>query len=202
MRAAHLLTLAVAVALGACGAVRPVPPPCPPRADGANDVPAAVEPGASLAPAPETGVPQRPTDLEELARYLARAKNRQPAELQLDLEVSKAEFTATGSEASRVRLAYIYLQPGTSFRNETLALKLLQPYVRGDAPPGSPYRGIAQLLLDGLSDVRRAEAALQVQIAKARDEQRRADELERKLDALKDVERAMILKDQKSGNKR
>jgi hypothetical protein len=90
----------------------------------------------------------------------------------------------------------LYLHPGTSFHSEAQALQLLEPYVRGDASPLSPYRGIAQLVLANLEELRRTDAAVQSQALKTKEEQKRADELQRKLDALMDVERAMILKDQ------
>jgi hypothetical protein len=201
MKIGRVLTAVMLLALGACANKPPVTTPCAPCTATTDASAATVEAEAVPAPAPGGNAPQGPGELEMLVSYLGTAKTRQPSELQRDLETAKGEFTATGSEASRVKLAYLYLQPGTPFRNEALALKLLQPYVRGDVAPSSPYRGIAQLLLDGLSEVRRAEAALQAQVAKAKEEQRRADELERKLDALKNVERAMILKDQKSGTK-
>lgn len=141
------------------------------------------------------------TGTDETLLFLANLKQKSQADLKTALYQARKDFTATGSEAARMRLILLYLQPGTSFRSEAQALQLLDPYIRGDASPSSPYRGIAQLLLVNLEESRKTDAAVQVQVVKVKEEQKRADELQRKLDALKDVERAMIEKDQKQRKK-
>lgn len=185
----HIATIAlILLPLTACQvrAPRPVPEPEP-----VQPAPAVVEP-----PVCEPKVIEVYTGTDDTLLFLANLKQKSPADLKTALYQARKDFTDTGSEAARMKLVLLYLQPGTSFRSETLALQLLEPYIKGDANPLSPYRGIAQLVLANLEESRKTDTAVQAQVQKVKEEQKRADELQRKLDALKDVERAMIQKDQ------
>ncbi|MCW5626712.1 MAG: hypothetical protein KIT73_18495 [Burkholderiales bacterium] len=133
--------------------------------------------------------------IDEVMRYYTTVLQKSGGELKTELELARKEFSGTGTEAARMKLSLLYLMPGSPVRNESQAQQLLEPYLRGDLAPRSPYRGLARVLLATIDDNRRIETNLQTQAAKTREEQKRADELQRKLDALKDVERTMILKD-------
>jgi hypothetical protein len=168
----------------------------PPRPVIPEPEPVCPRPVVDKPPACEPKVIEVYTGTDDTLLFLANLKQKSPAELKTALYQARKDFTDTGSEAARMKLVLLYLQPGSTFRNESLALQLLEPYIRGDASPLSPYRGIAQLLLANLEETRRTDGAVQAQVLKVKEEQKRADELQRKLDALKDVERAMIQKDQ------
>jgi hypothetical protein len=173
------------------------PPPRPePEPEPQQPPPAVTEPVPC-----EPQVKEVFTGTDETLLFLANLKQRSQADLKTALYQARKDFTATGAESARMKLIVLYLQPGTSFRSEAQALQLLDPYIRGDTSPLSPYRGIAQLILANLEESRKTDSAVQVQAVKTREEQKRADELQRKLDALKDVERAMIEKDQKQRKK-
>lgn len=131
-----------------------------------------------------------------LLRQLAAVRSKNSGQLKQEYEDAKREFGANGDEAARLRFAALLLMPGTPFRNEAQAAQLLEPYSRTDNRARAAYRGVAQLLLNQLEQARRQDATAQAQVAKLKDEQKRTEELQRKLDALKDVERAMIQKDQ------
>lgn len=188
MRRLFAVIALLALPLAACQVQppRPEPEPEPPK-----PAPVVVEP-----PVCEPEVAEVHTGADETLLFLANLKGKSQAELKTALYQARKEFTDAGTEAARMRLVLLYLQPGTSFHSEAQALQLLEPYVRGDASPLSPYRGIAALLLSNLDEARRTDAAVQAQALRVKEEQKRADELQRKLDALKDVERAMIQKDQ------
>lgn len=183
------LVFLLVVPLTACNVQPPRPEPAPEVVRPATVV---VEP----APVCEPQVAEVYTGADETLLFLANLKGKSQPELKTALYQARKDFTDTGSESARMRLIVLYLQPGTSFHSEAQALQLLEPYVRGDASPLSPYRGIAHLLLANLEEGRRSDAAVQAQALKVKEEQKRADELQRKLDALMDVERAMIQKDQ------
>ncbi len=178
------------LALAGCKVAPPrsVPPPEP--------VPAAAPPPP--VPPCEPRIVEVTSGPDDALRFYSGLRRRPAAELRGDLEQARKEFVATGSESARIKLAMLYLHPGAPFRSDATAMTMLEPYVRGDVNPASPFRGIAQLLLAGVEEQKRSEAAAQSQAARLRDEQRRADELQRKLDALMNVERAMILRDQNS----
>jgi hypothetical protein len=131
-----------------------------------------------------------------LLQQIAAVRAKSSAQLKQEFDDARRDFGANGGEAARLRLAALLLTPGTAFRNEAQAAQLLEPYNRADNRARAPYRGVAQLLLNQLEQARRQDAIAQGHVAKLKDEQKRTEELQRKLDALKDVERAMIQKDQ------
>lgn len=143
-----------------------------------------------------TRLAQRPSESAALLDYYSSLRTRNAAGQRQELDELRREFTASGAESARIKLAMVYLLPGAAVRNETQAAQLLDPYARGDTRGDSPFRGIAQLLLAHLDQSRRLEAGAQAQATKLKEEQKRSEELQRKLDALKDVERTMIQKDQ------
>lgn len=133
---------------------------------------------------------------DELLQQIAAVRSKSASQLKQEYDDARRDFGANGGEAARLRLATLYLMPGTPFRNEAQAAQLLEPYTRADGRIRPEFRGVAQLLLNQLEQARRQDATAQAHVAKLKDEQKRTEELQRKLDALKDVERAMIQKDQ------
>lgn len=170
-----------------------------PRVDPEYDVRGAEAPRVVATPARcdcNARVVTRPNEAAAMLDFYVALRTKSATGLRQELEEARREFAAGSAEAARIRLAMIQLLPGGAVRNEAQAAQLLEPYARGDTRAQSPFRGIAQLLLAQLDQARRFEAGAQAQAAKLREEQKRSDELQRKLDALKEVERAMIQKDQ------
>lgn len=193
VRVAGLVVAALAV--GACRSPAP-------RSPASQTEPAASTAGVTrVAPRGarcdcNTRLVQRLSESAALLDYYANLRTKTAAGQRQELDELRREFAAGSAEAVRIKLAMVYLLPGAAIRNEGQAAQLLDPYARGDSRADSPFRGIAQLLLAHLDQSRRLEAGTQAQAAKLREEQKRSEELQRKLDALKEVERAMILKDQ------
>lgn len=184
--------LLLVVALGACRTPSPVVE---------HDVLPMEQPeeGAAARPAAHLCMPEVieiTSGVDNLLQRLAALKAKSPAAIKQEFEDARRDFGGTGAEAARLRLAALYLMPGTPFRNEAQAAQLLEPYSRAEVRMQAPYRGVAQLLLNQLEQARRQDVVAQAQVAKLKEEQKRTEELQRKLDALKDVERAMIQKDQ------
>ena len=193
---ARIAGLAVAaLAVGACRSPAPQAPPqqTEPAAAAAEVV--RVAPRGARCDC-NTRLVQRLSESAALLDYYANLRTKTAAGQRQELEELRREFAAGSAEAARIKLAMVYLLPGAAVRNEVQAAQLLDPYARGETRADSPFRGIAQLLLAHLDQSRRLEAGAQQQTAKLREEQKRSEELQRKLDALKEVERAMILKDQ------
>lgn len=183
-------TLVATIALAACK--HQVPPV-------EMEVPPVEGPKAQSAVKTPTCEPRRievRTDVDNLLSLYGTLRSLTPNALKQEFENARRDFSTYGSEISRLTLAMLYLLPSAPFRSEAQAAQLLEPYVKGDARGKSDLRGFGQLLASQIDAWRRNEAVIVAQNAKLKDEQRRTDELQRKLDALKDVERAMIQKDQ------
>jgi hypothetical protein len=159
------------------------------------------------APVPETPAPKAidlaqcpaPTIthisvVEDTLQQIATIRQAPLPQQRTALEDAKREFATRGSEMARVKLATLYLIPGTPWRSDALAQQLLEPYAKPQPLP-SAWRGYATALLAQIEETRRLDAAVRAQNVRLKDEQARGEALQRKLDALREAERAMILKD-------
>jgi hypothetical protein len=133
---------------------------------------------------------------ERALRFYDRIIRLKGAELAQELEATRQAHEAQKTELARVQLAMILSLPGTAFRDERAADLLLVPYVKDRSLESSPLRPLALLLHAQLAENRRADEALQQQAAKTRDEQRKAEALQQKLEALLEMEMKMLEREQ------
>ena len=134
------------------------------------------------------------------------------AELARVLESTRQEFDKDKSELNRVQLAMLLSLPGSGFRDDSAALNLVQPFLYDKRHEKSTLRPLALMLHTQLSELKRLEEqrselkrleeALQQQTAKTREEQRRADTLQQKLEAIMEMEMKMIEREQAAPPKR
>ena len=143
-----------------------------------------------------TEQPHRDTD-RALKYYQQLLKTRTP-EFAEELVNGRRSFEQDKSDLSRVQLAMLLSFPGTGFRDDNAAIALLQPLARGKEGENSSLRPLAELLYSGLADLRRAEEVLQQQATRLKEEQRRADALQNKLEALLEMEMRMLEREQAS----
>jgi hypothetical protein len=135
-------------------------------------------------------------------RFYENALKLKGAELALELNTTRREFDKYQSELNRVRLALLLSLPGTGYRDDQAALNLVQPFVSDKSYENSVLRPLALMLHTQLSEIKRLDETAQQQTAKAKDEQRRADALQQKLEAILDMEMKMIEREQTTPPKR
>ena len=116
----------------------------------------------------------------ELIGYAQRVAGLGSDEQQRELNASSQIFSKDRGAYGRVRLALVLSLPGTAFSDEPKAAGLLEPLVSKE--PTGPMLQFAGLL--------------HTQLAERVREQRRATQLKEQLDALKDVERKIIEREQ------
>ena len=173
-----LLVAFAAACLAGCVVPKPVPPPPPP--------PPVVVPVVKCDP------PREPQDLA--ARHLLATEDRLSALNTADLtqEASRAvDPAAVEATMDQVLALSMTHNPGDLAR----AQGLLDQVLHNNAPQADPWRGLARLLAYRLGEQRRAEdqverVAQQMRDAQ-RDSQRRLDQLNDKLEALKAIERSL-----------
>lgn len=136
------------------------------------------------------------SDPERALKFYDRIIRLKGAELSQELETARQGFEKDKSELSRVQLAMILSLPGTAIRDEHAAAHLLQPFVKDRDVQESPLRPLALLLNAQLAETRKLDEALQQQSAKTKDEQRKAEALQQKLEALLDMEMKMLEREQ------
>jgi len=117
----------------------------------------------------------------ELIGYVQRVAALQADEQQRELNASSQIFSKDRGAYGRVRLALLLSLPGTAFGDDTRAAGLLEPLVSKEAGAG-PMQQFAGLLYAQVNERLR--------------EQRRATQFKEQLDALKDVERKIIEREQ------
>jgi hypothetical protein len=126
---------------------------------------------------------------QSLLAYAASLRGRSSTELAAELDALNRAYAQHHGEDNRLRLAIFHaLTPGG---DRARALSLL------DLPPGDNIgRGrnhpIAVLLIPLLQENRRADDNLVASQQRLRDEQKRGDALQQKLDAIRDIEKKMI----------
>lgn len=129
-------------------------------------------------------------------RFCENALKLKGAELARELDSTRKEFEKDGSEFNRVRLAMLLSLPGTGYRDDQAALNLVQPFLNDKSYENSALRPLALVLHAQLSELKRLDESLLQQTARAREEKRRADALQQKLEALLDMEMKMLEREQ------
>ncbi len=133
---------------------------------------------------------------ERALRFYHRIISLKSAELAQELGSARQNFEMEKSGLNRVRLAMLLSLPGTSFRDDHAASHLLQPLLRDRELEDSPLRPLALLLNGHLAETRKLEEALQQQNTKTKEEQRKSEALQQKLEAILEMEMKMLEREQ------
>lgn len=165
---------------------------------------APVEKRTTRADAPwyQTLAESRQSDAERSLLFYERLRTMKAGELSRELETSRQAFENDKSDLNRLQLALLLSFPGTSFRDDSIAIALLNPVVKDKTAGTSTLRPLATLLQTELMELRRADEASQQQAGKLKDEQRRGEALQQKLDAILDMEMKMIEREQNNPKKK
>lgn len=158
-------SIAAAAALGGCVSL----PATAPETVGP-------EPVAVAAPTPATDYMKESAEVAALLAYYQELLDLPAEELKREYQSVSQSFARDRSELSRLRLALLMCVPGVSWRDDAKLLALLDGTASRKAPPDSSPRRQFIVLLQKL-------------IAERQREQKRADELQQKLDAMLTIER-------------
>jgi hypothetical protein len=134
---------------------------------------------------PRSEAPQTQT----LLTFGASLRGRSVTELNAELELLNRAYSQHRTEDNRLRLAIFHAVTPNGDRARALSLL--------DQPPGeSAGRGrnhpIAALLIPLLQENRRSDDNLGASQQRLRDEQKRTEALQQKLDAIREIEKKMI----------
>lgn len=151
-------------------------------------------PGCSLIPpaAPATtwsGPALGANPVEEALRYYGYVKKLSGADLARELDAVKGAYDRSRDDFTRIQYVMLLSLPKASFHDAGRALKLLDGWTREEGPG---LRRFGVFLAAQLAEQKRLEDSADGLRAKLKEEQRRADEAQSKLDALKSIERSML----------
>ncbi|WP_019702690.1 hypothetical protein [Paracidovorax oryzae] len=218
----HLAHLAIATALALLAGCAAAPEPAP--AEPVPAVPAAVpEPSPALAEEPDkpetdaAGMPSMdgsaPAAAAESARpaaslprqmllYADRVRSLPPPELMAEIaRLSDAQANAGSPPERSFQLALVLLQtrqPADTARSLGLVQKLLSD----SRPAATSLQPLARLLENRLLQQRRLEDQLDRQSQQLKDGQRRIDQLNERLEAMRAIERSLNARPGAPGNGR
>jgi hypothetical protein len=138
----------------------------------------AIAPQQAVAPQINEEEQQALALLVDLQRYAVEAGE----DLRRELAAANLALTRTRSDANRIRLAMLLTLPTAGPPDDARALSLLEPIV-GRSGNASPMKQIASLLYAQITERARS----------VREEQRKSAVAQEKLDALRAVERSLLL---------
>lgn len=170
--------------------------------------------GCSFVKSPlDTSAPKttrQPNDVDGYLAYFRYASSISGEELKKEYTVINQAYAKTKNDNSRLQLALLLSLPNTSFRDDAKALSLLREFLASKANENSQLRDFAWLLSTQIVEHKRQEEKLKTEQSrneemeqklegmkdKLQTEQSRSEELEQKLEALKVIERSIIERQQ------
>ncbi|PZP64506.1 MAG: hypothetical protein DI596_01815 [Azospira oryzae] len=162
----------------------------------------AVPPGGEQ-PSPAFPAVMRPlSDVEALLDYYERLTNLQGPELAKEHERARQAYAKTRSDYHRLQLALYGALPNAGAEEQMQSLNLLEPLVKSSEHRNADLRRLALLLHGLIQEQRRLGESLNAASQKAKEEQKRADNLQQKLDALKSIEKNLIEREQRMRRRR
>jgi len=166
----------------------PAPIPVKPLAASSNEVPKkeAAKDLVTSAPVKPTTIPSNEL-LAFALRYGDLSADNQKKEYAL---VTQALGRDKNDLASRMKAALIFGLPSSRFRDDERALALLDDVLR-DKRTEVDTRALAGLLKDYIGEHQRLADSATRADQKATEEQKRADDLQQKLDELKNIEKTL-----------
>jgi hypothetical protein len=169
-----------------CGCIQapPAPPPQP-----ATAPPVTVEEPAVPQPPPP---PPRVSDAERLLSYYDYVLTLPQDQLALEQERTLRFFGQHRSEFAFMQLVLLRSLPGASAKDRAQAQEMLSSYLKETQDRPSELRPLGLMLRNMFAEHQQLEAQIQVQAQKLKDEARRNEELQQKLDAVVETERKLL----------
>lgn len=187
----------VSLVVGACAPTKPAVPP--PGVVAPEPAPVLVEPPRPEAkpdplPPPPPPEPQQ-TELHRLLMQSESVRKMPAAEAARELEQARQAFARSKTDYNRLLYAVLSLLPSTGGPDEAKAASLIEPMLKDKGNPGNGLRAFAAFVYFRVAENRRMEDRM-------REEEKRADSLQEKLDALKEVEKSLIDREQSAPRKK
>lgn len=127
--------------------------------------------------------------LDEVIRYYDRLKKLDPTELANAHRDAALEFSKTRSDMSRMKLAMLLWLPGTSLRDTQSALQLLNGWPKRNGSDLDSFAELFDKMLEEQQASKNSEHRLEQML---RAEKKRGDVLQKKINAVKKMEKTMI----------
>ncbi|SEK55875.1 dihydrolipoamide acyltransferase [Nitrosovibrio tenuis] len=135
--------------------------------------------------------------MDDMMQYYDSLRKQSSPELIKVYDRVKQNFGQNKSDANRIRLVLLLILPNTSFRDVPSALHLLNEWPRDPKPANNNHNNNLQsfrnLLAALLAEQQRLSNSMDESSHKLKEEQKRADTLQHQIDAIKSMEKNLIL---------
>ncbi len=187
------LVRVLAVTLLIAGCATPPPPPPAPVLPPPEPVKVVTPPPVVVAPPPEPApvvVVTNPLSEDDqqalsLLGFLGQISSASMDDQKREYQNASQQFQKAKTDVNRLRFAALLMLPNTAFQDDAKALGVLEGV---SAKNASPIRELALFLHGQLAERQR----------QVREEQKRADAIQQKLDNLKAIERSLLDRERKS----
>ncbi len=169
--------------------------------------------GCSSVKSPYTSAHQstgQPNNVDGYLAYYRYTSILSTEELKKEYAMVTQAYAKTKNDNSRLQLALLLSLPNTSFRDDSRALGLLKEFLANKANDSSQLKDFALLLSSSVAEHKRQEEKLKTEQSrneeleqklevlkdKLKTEQSHGEELEQKLEALKGIEKSIIERQQ------
>ena len=150
--------------------------------------PVAVAPAQASAETAVTG------QMDDMMQYYESLRKQSHADLGRVYEKVKQNFAQNKSDVNRARLVLLLILPNSSFRDLNSALNLLNEWPR-DTKTTTSLQSFRNLLASLLGEQQRVNHGMEELSQKLKDEQKRVETLQSQIDAIKSMEKNLILRE-------
>lgn len=152
-----------------------------------NSVPVAASPVVS----PDVPVAGQ---MDDMMQYYESLRKQPPADLGRVHDKVKQNFAQNKSDANRARLVLLLILPNSSFRDLNSAINLLNEWPRDTKTPTS-LQSFRNLLASLLVEQQRVNHGMEELSQKLKEEQKRVETLQSQIEAIKSMEKNLILRE-------
>jgi hypothetical protein len=132
--------------------------------------------------------------MDDMMEFYESVRKQPSAELARVYDKVKQNFVQNKSDSNRARLVLLLILPNTSFRDITSAVYLLNEWPR-DSHPATNLQSFRNLLASLLAEQQRLTHSVEELSQKFKDEQKRVETLQNQIDAIKSMEKNLILRE-------
>jgi hypothetical protein len=132
--------------------------------------------------------------MDDMMMYYDSLRKQPQPELARVYDKVKQNFVQNKSDANRTRLILLLILPNTSFRDITSAFYLLNEWPR-DAKPITGLQSFRNLLTVLLAEQQRLNHNVDELSQKLKEEQKRVETLQKQIEAIKSMEKNLILRE-------
>ena len=132
--------------------------------------------------------------MDDMMQYYDSLRKQAPTDLGRTYDRVKQNFAQNKSDANRARLVLLLILPNSSFRDLSSAVNLLNEWPR-DTKSSASLQSFRNLLAGLLVEQQRLTLGMEELSQKLKDEQKRVETLQSQIEAIKSMEKNLILRE-------